>query len=251
MNAPGYPLNKEDYHKCTKLVESIEADPGCDPFLMPVQWEELGLLDYPSIIKRPMDFDTLKKNLLAGKFATYEEFFQDLQLIWDNCKHYNMAGSDIYKLCERMEKMSKREMQKFKSAHGLNGLVLPTSAPKPAAPARSSKRGGAAAPSKPAANEDRNVEMEDQRESAEFDSNEVSRDMKLDFVNKIKKLSNQGLTSVVEKIKEIKSNTISDLGNDKIQIRVDDFARNEFDTLMEHVEDLLVKELPSKRQKTH
>ena len=103
----------------------------------------------------------------------------------------------------------------------------------------------------PAANEDRNVEMEDQRESAEFDSNEVSRDMKLDFVNKIKKLSNQGLTSVVEKIKEIKSNTISDLGNDKIQIRVDDFARNEFDTLMEHVEDLLVKELPSKRQKTH
>ena len=57
-----------------------------------------------------MDFDTLKKNLLAAKFSTYEEFFLDLQLIWDNCKHYNMAGSDIDKLCQRMEKMSRREL---------------------------------------------------------------------------------------------------------------------------------------------
>jgi len=39
---------------------------------------ELGLLDYPSIIKRPMDFDTLKKNMLAAKFITYEELFLDL-----------------------------------------------------------------------------------------------------------------------------------------------------------------------------
>jgi len=91
-----------------------------------------------------MDFDTLKKNLLAAKFTTYEEFFQDLQLIWDNCKLYNMAGSEIYKLCERMEKMTKRELQKFKSAHGLNGLVLPASGNTraAAAPARSSKRAG-------------------------------------------------------------------------------------------------------------
>ena len=57
-----------------------------------------------------MDFDTLKKNLLAGKFSTYEEFFGDLQLIWDNCKLYNMIGSEIYKLAERMEKMTRREL---------------------------------------------------------------------------------------------------------------------------------------------
>ena len=39
MNAPGYPLTKEDFPKSVKLLESIEADPGCEPFLMPVQWE--------------------------------------------------------------------------------------------------------------------------------------------------------------------------------------------------------------------
>jgi hypothetical protein len=74
----GYPLHKDDFTKCVKLLESVEADPGCEPFLFPVQWQELQLLDYPSIVKRPMDFDTLKKNLLAAKYSTYEEYLLDL-----------------------------------------------------------------------------------------------------------------------------------------------------------------------------
>lgn len=105
-----YPLTKEDYPKTIKLLESIGMDPNCEPFLTPVAWEELGLLDYPKIVQRPMDFDTLKKNLLEGKFATYEEFLADFQLIWDNCKLYNMQGSEIYRICEKMEKTSRREL---------------------------------------------------------------------------------------------------------------------------------------------
>jgi histone acetyltransferase len=57
-----------------------------------------------------MDFDTLKKNLVDGKFATIEDFLADFQLIWDNCKLYNMQGSEIYRICEKMEKVSRREL---------------------------------------------------------------------------------------------------------------------------------------------
>ena len=39
MTTAGYPLQKEDFPKCQKLLESIEADPMCEPFLMPVPWE--------------------------------------------------------------------------------------------------------------------------------------------------------------------------------------------------------------------
>lgn len=40
-----------------------------------------------------------------------------------------------------MEKMTRREIQKFKSAHGLNGLVIPNSgATRPQPPSRASKR---------------------------------------------------------------------------------------------------------------
>jgi hypothetical protein len=94
---------------------------------MPVDWENLQLYDYPKIVQRPMDFNTLKNNLMDGKFSTYEEFLSDLQLIWDNCKLYNMIGSEIYKLAERMEKMSRREIQKFKSQYGMHTLTIPNS----------------------------------------------------------------------------------------------------------------------------
>ena len=95
------PLPKDDMSKCRKILETIEADPHTEPFREPVAWEELKLFDYPKIVQRPMDFSTLKNNLMNGMFVTYEEFLADLQLIWDNCKLYNMAGSEIYKMAER------------------------------------------------------------------------------------------------------------------------------------------------------
>ena len=91
---------------------------------------ELGLLDYPQIVKKPMDFSTIKKTLLkGGKYETYEDVFAEVQLIWDNCKTYNMAGSDIYKLAEYMEKLSKRSIQKFRSQMGIHQIAPP---PQPA-----------------------------------------------------------------------------------------------------------------------
>jgi hypothetical protein len=43
------------------------------------QYLELGLLDYPQIVKRPMDFATIKKTLLkGGKFETFEDVFNEV-----------------------------------------------------------------------------------------------------------------------------------------------------------------------------
>ena len=135
------PLPKDDWPKCRKILEIIETDPHTEPFREPVAWEELKLFDYPKIVQRPMDFRTLKDNLMNGMFATYEDFLADLQLIWDNCKLYNMAGSEIYKMSERQEKLTRRELQKFKSQYGLATLVLPSSASaRPVVAPRASKR---------------------------------------------------------------------------------------------------------------
>ena len=92
------------------LIDTISADPNAEAFLEPVAWEELGLIDYTTIIKRPMDLQTVKENLNRGVYLTFDAFFADLQLIWDNCKLYNMAGSDIYKICERIERSARREI---------------------------------------------------------------------------------------------------------------------------------------------
>ena len=46
-----------------------------------------------------------------------QEILSDIQLIWDNCKLYNMEGSDIYKMAIHCEKLVKRMVDKhFKSS---------------------------------------------------------------------------------------------------------------------------------------
>lgn len=82
-----------------------------------------------------MDFATIKKTLAkGGKYETYEDVFADVQLIWDNCKTYNMAGSDIYKLAEYMEKLAKRTIQKFRAQQGIPQIQqTPVTLPKRAA----------------------------------------------------------------------------------------------------------------------
>ena len=80
---------------------------------------ELGLTDYYDVIKKPMDFDTLKNNLMDSKYATYEDFLLDIQLIWDNCKLYNQAGTPIAKISDRMERLTKKEIGKWKSKNSL------------------------------------------------------------------------------------------------------------------------------------
>jgi len=34
-----------------------------------------------------------KKNIKNNKYSCLQEVFNDIQLIWDNCKLYNMEGS--------------------------------------------------------------------------------------------------------------------------------------------------------------
>jgi len=79
-----------------------------------------------------MDFATIKNALLkGGKYITFDDVFAEIQLIWDNCKTYNMAGSEIYKLAEYMEKLSKRTIQKFRSANGIQQVQAPAPQPLP------------------------------------------------------------------------------------------------------------------------
>lgn len=71
-----------------------------------------GLTDYPTIIKKPMDLGTLKKNMKSNKYNNVGEALDDLQLIWANCKSYNMEGSEIWKLAQNLEKLSNKLVEK-------------------------------------------------------------------------------------------------------------------------------------------
>jgi len=55
---------------------------------------------------------------------------------------------------------------------------------------------------------------------------------------------------LVDKIKEIRAQSIQNLPDLKIQIRVDEFDLNEFRQINDFVDEFLFQELPSKNKKT-
>lgn len=78
----------------------------------------------------------------------------------------------------------------------------------------------------------------------------VTAEMKYEFIDKVKKLTNEGLTQMVQHIQTLLPASISDLENEKIQIKVDDFDRETFTKITEFVEELIINEQPSKRLRT-
>ena len=71
-------------------------------FWEPVQWQELGLFDYPEIVKNPMDLTTIKVRSfvpslhLQNKFDNKQytdvfDFAYDMRLMWRNCLTYNQV----------------------------------------------------------------------------------------------------------------------------------------------------------------
>jgi len=71
----------------------LEQQPEAYEFLYPVDYKGLGLDDYPLIIKNPMDISTVKRRIKQAKYVSLSEVITDLNLIWENCRLYNMVGS--------------------------------------------------------------------------------------------------------------------------------------------------------------
>ena len=114
-------ITEEEIKKLEKALETLSKEKDAFDFLAPVDYNGLGLPDYPKIIKRPMDLGTVKDNLLKGEYNTIREFMDDVTLIWQNCRTFNMQGSEIVKMANRLEKKFKILLEKqFKNYQSKN-----------------------------------------------------------------------------------------------------------------------------------
>ena len=106
-------IGDEEIKLLGKIFEIIEKDPLAFDFLEPVDYIALNILDYPKIITNPMDLGTVKKNLLEHKYINFKEFLDDINLIWSNCRTYNLPGSDIVKMANHCEKIFNKNLDKI------------------------------------------------------------------------------------------------------------------------------------------
>lgn len=82
----------------------LKKQPDVYPFKEPVNWQEMGLFDYPQIIETPMDLGTVEAKLENGEYTTASECAEDIRLVWRNCMTYNADGSDFYQIAEKLAK---------------------------------------------------------------------------------------------------------------------------------------------------
>lgn len=92
--------------------------------------------DYPLIVKYPMDFSTILKNLRADStsssesnkelfYPTLQHFFADLQLIWENSRLYNTRTSVFYLAADRLEFVSRALIEEIWRNFQLHGITGP------------------------------------------------------------------------------------------------------------------------------
>ena len=83
--------------------EALRKHKDAAPFLEPVDWKVLGIPDYPTIIKRPMDLGTVVRRLDANQYNNVFEVADDVDLVWTNAMTYNMDDSWIHQLAKELK----------------------------------------------------------------------------------------------------------------------------------------------------
>ena len=193
-------ITQEDITKLQKIFTILEADPQAIDFLEPVDYIALNILDYPEIIKHPMDLGTVKKNLLNKVYNTFQDFLSDIDLIWKNCKTYNMNGSEIVKMCNHCEKIFKKQMEKLFKNYNSN-----------------SKK---------------------DKEKNNHNENVLSMNEKINLTEKIRILSSDGLTQIVNIITKECPKVIDNIDSEKLQIKIDLLDHKTYNLLMDSIENM-------------
>ena len=82
------------------------------PFMSPVDPVALNIPTYHSIIKKPMDFGTMKTKLDNGEYENAKEFEADAKQVFQNCYKFNRAGDDTYRAGQELESIFDSELAK-------------------------------------------------------------------------------------------------------------------------------------------
>ncbi|XP_077328490.1 bromodomain-containing protein 8 isoform X6 [Lithobates pipiens] len=78
---------------------------------------------YHSIVQRPMDLSTIKKNIETGIIRTTAEFQRDIMLMFQNAVMYNSSDHDVYHMAVEMQRDVLEQIQQFLATQ----LIMQTS----------------------------------------------------------------------------------------------------------------------------
>jgi hypothetical protein len=91
-------------HHLQPVIDKMMAYDESHPFRQPVDPVALNILDYPKIIKRPMDISTMQMKLRHGDYQNPLQFCDDAWLMFNNAWLYNKKTTRVYKMCTKVNR---------------------------------------------------------------------------------------------------------------------------------------------------
>ncbi|XP_031446718.1 bromodomain adjacent to zinc finger domain protein 2B isoform X12 [Phasianus colchicus] len=99
--------DSKDLAICSMILSELETHEDAWPFLLPVNLKLVP--GYKKVIKKPMDFSTIRDKLTSGQYPNVEAFSLDVRLVFDNCETFNEDDSDIGRAGHNMRKYFERK----------------------------------------------------------------------------------------------------------------------------------------------
>lgn len=141
----GFGTGSKFFKSCSALLEKLMKHKHGWVFNAPVDAKALGLLDYFTIIKHPMDLGTVKSRLNKNWYKSPKEFAEDVRLTFHNAMTYNPKGQDVNTMADLLLQMFEEKWAVIEAEYNRElrysvdydaGLTTPTSrrAPLPYAP---------------------------------------------------------------------------------------------------------------------
>uniref|UniRef100_A0A8C9W4P5 Bromodomain adjacent to zinc finger domain 2B n=1 Tax=Scleropages formosus TaxID=113540 RepID=A0A8C9W4P5_SCLFO len=98
--------NDRDLAFCSILLAELEGHHDAWPFLNPVDLKSVP--GYRKVIKKPMDFSTIREKLFSSQYVNLETFIIDVNLVFDNCEKFNEDNSEIGRAGHNMRRFFER-----------------------------------------------------------------------------------------------------------------------------------------------
>lgn len=103
---------------CYKVLLRLMNHKWAAPFLEPVDIVKLNIPDYFDIIKDPMDFTTLQKQVANRIIITSDGFASATRRVFDNAIRYNKPQDDVHIMAKALSELFEKEYAQM-TRHGI------------------------------------------------------------------------------------------------------------------------------------
>ncbi|KAH7434267.1 hypothetical protein KP509_06G008400 [Ceratopteris richardii] len=107
-------LSNDSKTQCVNILKKLVDSEDGWIFNEPVDAIKLGLPDYHSVIKKPMDLGTIKQKLEKRQYRFISEFADDVRLTFHNAMSYNPPGNDVHESAKTLLRMFQSECDVIK-----------------------------------------------------------------------------------------------------------------------------------------